>query len=546
MQTLTIAALLMIALLALKRAENRKRPLRRRLSRWTRRFSAGPESDPFTKRDLVKSISIMGAAGSGKTSSSGFQIGRAAVRHRDIGGLIIASKPEDRVFWQGVFEACGRLDDLIIFGPDTDHAFDFIAFEKGDARDVTDCILTVAETLSRQGGDSQDPFWVQQQRRTIHNAAEVLRLAHGAINTWDLQRFINDAAISQEMFESETWQAGFHNASLALAFQNAHTDRDVHDLNLAAKEFWLNEWPLMADKTRSSILAGVLGYLHVYNTGMVRERISGRTTITPEVFDQGKWVLVDFPVANYGVGGAFIAGAWKYATERHVLRRHAGPDTPITVIWIDEYQNHITSFDFKYLSECRSHKGCMVVLTQSLHSYFASIGGKEAQSHAKGLLTNFGTKVFHALGDAESAEYAASLIGRDVLYLGGGGQSGRLDEVFAHSPMHTHWSQHFESLLQARAFMMDFDGRAGERPHGGRLGDPLRQPVQQRLKPHARGLLAEVIHVDAAAASARIPSMSVAQSFSALYNLSYALTLVVALIRRGSAAGRSTRTLSSP
>ena len=95
------------------------------------------------------------------------------------------------------------------------------------------------------------------------------------------------------------------------------------------------------------------------------------TTITPEVFEQGAWVLVDYPVANYGVAGAFIAGAWKYATQRHVLRRAATEETPVTCIWIDEYQNHITSFDAKYLAECRSHLGCMVVLTQSLHSFFS-------------------------------------------------------------------------------------------------------------------------------------------------------------------------------
>jgi hypothetical protein len=398
----------------------------------------------------------MGASGSGKTSSSGYQIGRAAVRDRKIGGLIIASKPEDRAFWQSIFEAAGRGDDLIIFAPDQPHAFNFIDFEKGDARDITACIMTVAETLYRTEGVSRDPFWEQQNRRTIHNAVEVLKRAYGRVDTWTLQRFINGAAISPGQVTSPDWEESFHGISLDLAIKRAATVIQQHDIDLAAKEFWINEWPSMNDKTRSSILAGVMGILHVFNTGEVRERISGGTTISPTAFDEGRWVLVDYPVADHGVSGAFIAGAWKYAAQKHVLRRQAAADTPITVIWCDEFQNHMTSFDAKYLAECRSHYGCMVVLTQSLHSYFSSIGGREAHSQAKGLLTNFSTKIFHSLGDAESAEYASSLIGRTVLHMGGGhmqpyGQP--FSEVMGRLPISTSWSQHVESLLQAREFM---------------------------------------------------------------------------------------------
>jgi hypothetical protein len=414
------------------------------------------KDDPFTRRELLRSVSIMGAAGSGKTSSSGYQIGKAAVRDRAIGGLIIASKPEDRAFWQAIFQQAGRGDDLIIFAPGEDHAFNFIDFERGDAREITQCIMTVAETLYRSEGAGRDPFWEQQNRRTIHNAAEVLKQAYGRLDTWALQRFVNDAALGVEQITSPTWQGGFHSTSLDLAIKRAGSAVQQHDIDLAAKEFWLNEWPCMNDKTRSSILAGVMGIFHVYNTGIVRELISTRTTVTPEVMDEGKWVLVDMPVANYGVGGAFVAGAWKYATQKHVLRRAATAESPITVIWVDEYQNHITSFDAKYLAECRSHHGCMVVLTQSLHSYFGSIGGKEAHSHAKGLLSNLGTKVFHALGDNESAEYAASLIGRGVIHMGSGHltpQGQPFEDVMGRTRISTGWSQQIEMMLQGRAFM---------------------------------------------------------------------------------------------
>lgn len=66
----------------------------------------------------------------------------------------------------------------------------------------------------------------------------------------------------------------------------------------------------------------------------------------------------------------------------------------------------------------------MVVLTQSIHSFFSSIGGKEAHSQTKALLTNFGTKIFTALGDEESAKFASSHISRTIIRLASSSRSG--------------------------------------------------------------------------------------------------------------------------
>src|SRR5579872_2774434 len=46
--------------------------------------------DPFPVRDLLRSVAIFGASGSGKTSGSGYQIAKAIVRNRRINLLIHA------------------------------------------------------------------------------------------------------------------------------------------------------------------------------------------------------------------------------------------------------------------------------------------------------------------------------------------------------------------------------------------------------------------------------------------------------------------------
>jgi hypothetical protein len=74
--------------------------------------------DCFTKRDLLRSICVQGASGSGKTNFVGYQIAKALAGDRDIGCLCLASKPvEDVQFWQGILRGAGRSKDLLVFGP---------------------------------------------------------------------------------------------------------------------------------------------------------------------------------------------------------------------------------------------------------------------------------------------------------------------------------------------------------------------------------------------------------------------------------------------
>lgn len=444
-----VACIYLVARRCARRAEKPKQaldPLDIPLFWWTR-------DDPFSIRDLLRSIVIMGAAGSGKTSSVGMLLGRALARNPRIGGVIIASKPEDREMWTSIFG-----DRLTVFAPDQPHRFNVIDFEAmngADAREITQLLMTIGESLQKTEGGGRDPFWHQQNARTTHNAVEIVYQAHGKVSTHDIQRFIANAPTSGEQLLSEEWQKGYHCTTSRLAFERAKTPIEAHDYE-QARAFFFNEWPHLATETRSSILAGVMGLLHAFNTGVVRELIGTETTITPASLAPGQWLLVDMPIANYGVAGAFVAGAWKYAVQRHVLRRKADANTPVTCLWIDKYQNHITSYDAKYLAECRSHLGCMAVLTQSMHSFFSAMGGRDAQSKTKALLTNLATKVFMALGDEESARYASSLVGRAIIRLASSSRNGAgplFEEIVGNYNLGTSLSEHFEDLIQARLFM---------------------------------------------------------------------------------------------
>ncbi len=54
---------------------------------------------PLPIRDMLRSACVFGQTGSGKSSGSGLMLANAVIRHRNSGGLILASKPEDKDFF---------------------------------------------------------------------------------------------------------------------------------------------------------------------------------------------------------------------------------------------------------------------------------------------------------------------------------------------------------------------------------------------------------------------------------------------------------------
>ncbi len=420
------------------------------------------EENAFTMRDLLNGgVAIFGRTGSGKTSSSGKALARAIVGLPGSGGLIIAAKPgEDRALWQRIFAAAGRSKDLLVFSPEQPLRFNFLDYEMqqgGHTRNITKTLTTIGETLRSSDTDNREAsdFWNREQERLIFNAVEIVKLATGRVTAPDLHRFISGAAMSPQQFTSEAWLNGFHNGCLKAAWEKSKSPIEQSDFDLA-KEFWLGEFPTMADKTRSSILTGVMGILHTFNTGLVRELVSTTTNVSPDDLMRGKWLLIDMAPSEWADIGSFITGGWKYLTQRAVLRRVAANATNPVTIWADEAQLVLTSFDAQFLAQCRSHRACMVYLSQSLPGYYAALGGENGRHSVDALLTNFHTKLFHALGDLETANWASGLVGRSLQTFTGGSMSpseNTFDELMGRSRYSGNFNQSYESTLQVNAFM---------------------------------------------------------------------------------------------
>ena len=106
-----------------------------------------------------------------------------------------------------------------------------------------------------------------------------------------------------------------------------------------------------------------------------------------------------------------------------------------------------------------------MVLTQSLHSYYSALSGGQAAEHsANALLTNFAHRVFCALGDAKSAQWASELCGKSRQILISGSmapQQDLWDEMIGRSKFTGSFSEHLENNVEPVEFM-----------HGLRTGGP--------------------------------------------------------------------------
>jgi len=468
-----IGVLVTVAFLIVWRGKGRHRrgdDLDRVLFRWSAR-------DSYTARDLLSGgLLVLGFTGSGKTSSSGRQIGKALVHDPNTFGVILAAKPEDTPMWTRLFAETGQSHRLLVFDgePEGRLRFNFLeeAGRYGDStRDITQCITTIGQTLrtnNQRGSGQNENFFAAQEERTFHHAVEVLKLARGVVTSSDLQQFITTAAQSVEEINDPNWRASFHSQCLEAAFNAPKTPQGQHDFRQAT-DFWCSEFPRWADRTRSSILAGVFGTLFVFNSGLVHERVSTTTNFSfEEMRRKRQWLLVNTPPCVYGDNGLFIGTGFKYLMQRYVLRLAARPGDPIHVCWVDEAGQWSNEFDATYIAQSRSHRGCLVYLAQSIHSFHSAMKGESGKHETLALLAQFSHRIFHALGDVESAEWASGTLGRrPETFLGGSTQpsAGMFDELMGHSQFTSSFSTQYEPVLQPRVFLTDLTRTGGPANH---------------------------------------------------------------------------------
>ena len=395
--------------------------------------------DAWTLRDAVEGTLILGATGSGKTSGSGRLIARTMLSC-GFGGLVLTAKSDERALWEGYCRDTNRLDDLVVVGADGTHRFNFLAHEltrQGAGAGLTENIVMLFENVMeikdrnrRTGGASDDgSFWRDRGLMGLRCAVDILALATGSVSVPELVKVFLTAPTSP----AQVCDPKFQDSStcfrcIKAADAKSKTQRQQHDFGVACDHFLL-EWPALAERTRSTIQATVLGWLDPCNRGLLREMFCTDTTLTPEAVRDGKIILIDLPVKEFGEVGQFAQVLWKYCTQKQLERRNVQENPRPAFIWADEAQHFLTSYDFQFQATCRSAWVATVLLSQNYSNFVAALGGNE-KGHVEtdSLLANLNTKVFHGNSDPVTNEWASRLIGRTLQCRASGNHSHAADD----------------------------------------------------------------------------------------------------------------------
>ena len=177
--------------------------------------------------------------------------------------------------WEGIFARAGRQKDLRVFGPGYGMRMQCLQelLENGaSTKDCTGFLSTIGETInntSSQAGGEHEAVWKPQQDRWIEQTIQIVKHAKGRLDPREMQQFINGAAQTLEHKSDPAWQNGPHCQALRAAYEAPQSATEKIDTH-GACEFFLNEVPALADRTKSGIVMGVQGILHTFNTGIVR------------------------------------------------------------------------------------------------------------------------------------------------------------------------------------------------------------------------------------------------------------------------------------
>jgi hypothetical protein len=393
----------------------------------------GPK-EPFTFREAMAGVLILGAIGSGKSTGSG-QLIAMSMLLAGFGMLVLCAKPDEADVWEEYARRAGREADLIWFSADGPWRFSPLDYELNrDGSGAGQCenivgllyeLLEFSDRSGRKGGRGEEGFWRKVVRQLLRNLVDLITMAKGTVSVPDLYRLFVSAPKSLAEVESPAWRKrSFCFECLMEADRRPKSPEQAEDFSLVL-DYFLQELPELDTKTRTNIGASFTSMVDLMNRGLLKKLFGGGTNVTPQAVEQGKILVIDLPVREFGDVGLFAAVLWKYCFQKSIERRNVLQSPRPVGLWIDEAQNFLTEYDYMFQSTCRGAKVATVLLSQNISNFYAALGGENGKAQADSLCANLNLKIFHANGDHVTNEWASATLGKSrQLLFNGNSQQG--------------------------------------------------------------------------------------------------------------------------
>jgi type IV secretory pathway TraG/TraD family ATPase VirD4 len=190
----------------------------------------------------------------------------------------------------------------------------------------------------------------------------------------------------------------------------------VFDFDSTAS-FWLEEFPNLSPKTRSSIISMFTSMADNFLRRPFRMLFSdlpdeNQQIAFPELTHAGMVIVMNLPVKEFGEAGRTAQVVYKYLWQQAAERRNTKENPRPLFLWVDEAQNFASEYDMQFQATARSSRACTVYLTQNLPNYYAEMGGEQSRHRVNSLVGNLQTKIWHANSDPETNNHASETIGK--------------------------------------------------------------------------------------------------------------------------------------
>jgi hypothetical protein len=385
-------------------------------------LALSPQGDVTTIRQSFEHYSCMGATGGGKSSAMATL--SAAMLRAGYGFLVLTTKYEETEYWIRHCRANGRGDSVVIF--DESQGYNFIDHElyrQGAAGlgNVTECIMRIVDAAESASGSAvgrpSDEFWKAGIRQWVSHTLPLLYSAWGKVTVASIIEFITSAATDGKQYTDRAFNArSFAGRTMARTVDRPAVPLPP-DVLRPLLDYWVNQYPAIPDKTRGNLLISLTTKLDRFTSGRMKNCFCDRTTIVPEMMFQGAVIIMNMPVLTWNEDGIIGQRVFKYMAQRTTEARNtlapALKDRPLC-FWFDEAQNHVDR-DEEFLSTARSSRASVVLMSQSLPTYFARQAPEKAAA-VKSLIGKCNTHIWMLNSCPETNQWASSLIGRGIQY----------------------------------------------------------------------------------------------------------------------------------
>jgi hypothetical protein len=175
-------------------------------------------------------------------------------------------------------------------------------------------------------------------QQLLRNTIDLCMIARGTVSVPLIHDVILSAPKSIDEIDLDQWKAKSLCWKLLLEGHAKKLDKWVqHDFDSTAS-FWLEEYPALSEKTRSSILSTLSTMMDIFLRRPFRMLFSEppedkRKIAYPELTHRGVIIVLNLPVKEFGDAGRAAQVVYKYLWQQAVERR-AVTNTTIPVFFV--------------------------------------------------------------------------------------------------------------------------------------------------------------------------------------------------------------------